>query len=1003
MKEHPLALSGPVRERWQANLRRTPGKAYWRSLEELARTPELVEQLQREFPDRASEWLGDSSRRSFLKLMGASLALAGLTACTRQPVERIVPYIKQPEELVPGMPQYYATAMELGGFATGLLVESHEGHPTKIEGNPDHPMSLGATTRFHQAALLDLYDPDRMQAVFRNKEISSWEVFFSEMTEAVQLQEKRAGAGLHILTETVTSPSLAAQLQRLSQYFPEARWHQYEPINRDGAHAGSRLVFGETLEAQHDFSKARIIVSLEADFLHTHPAALRYARAFSDRRRITREAADMNRLYVVESTPTVTGSMADHRLPLGSIKIEEFAQALAVRLGAAGGPARQPPAGVDPAWLDAVAGDLQANRGASVVIAGEHQTPLVHALTHRLNRVLGNTGTTVHYTVSAESEPVIQLDSIRELAEALERGGVDVLLILGGNPAFTAPVDLNLGALVSRSRFSAHLSTELNETSALCRWNIPQTHFLESWGDTRAFDGTISIIQPLILPLYGGKSPGEFLEAMLRTPARSDYELVRDHWAEQALWPEFEQGWRKSIHDGLIAGTALPEHEVRLRDFDLPLPRTVQSEILELGFRPDPSVWDGRFANNGWLQELPKPVSKLTWDNAALISPALARKHQLSNGAWISLEFQQRRLRLPVWITPGQAEHSIVLTLGYGRTRIGRVGAQAGFNTFVLRTTSACQFGLGAQITRMSGRYALVATQTHHLIDSEERQILREITLAQFLDRPLEIQQSVESPGATDTLYRPEEHEYEGQRWGLSIDLTSCLGCNACVIACQSENNIPVVGKDQVGRNREMHWLRVDTYFSGAETNPSITHQPVPCMHCENAPCEVVCPVGATLHDHEGLNAQVYNRCIGTRYCSNNCPYKVRRFNFFKYADDQTPSLKPMRNPNVTVRSRGVMEKCTYCVQRISAARIQAKKEDRPVRDGEIVTACQQVCPAQAIVFGDISDPSSRVTKLKASPLNYAMLGGLNTHPRTTYLARVRNPHPALSGASPAL
>jgi molybdopterin-containing oxidoreductase family iron-sulfur binding subunit len=922
--------------------------------------------------------------------------LAGLPACTRQPVQKIVPYVNQPEQLVPGKPQHFATAMTLGGFATGLVVESHEGHPTKIEGNPSHPASLGATNVFHQAALVDLYDPDRSPAVLQNGEPATWENFVAAMHDALQSQRAKRGGGLRILTETVTSPTLHFQIQELLKAFPEARWHQYEPAVRDAIREGSRLAFGEVVEAQYHFEQAKIIVSLEADFLYSHPNSVRYAHDFADRRRARFPHNEMNRLYVVESTPTVTGASADHRLPLRSIEVENFALALAAKLGAISktGTGNREPAIEN--WLSAVAEDLSQNRGAEIIIAGDSQPPAVHALAHWLNYFLGNAGKTVTFTESAEASPVAQVESLRELTEALRQNEVDVLLMLGGNPAFAAPADFEFARLIAAARISVSLSSEINETAALCHWHIPQNHFLESWSDVRAFDGTISIVQPLILPLYAGKSAHELLDAMLSPPGRDDYEIVHEFWRSRNSSQDFDMEWRRALHDGWMAKTALPEKKVSPQPVQVQLAE-VKLDKLEITFRPDATIFDGRFANNGWLQELPKPVTKLTWDNAALISPALAKKEELSNGDVVELEWQNRKVRLPVWITPGQADNSIALQFGYGRSRAGSAGSGTGFNVYPLRVSNALWSGQGAVMRKTSDRHLLANTQLQHVIDSEDRQILREGTFAEFQHQPDFIKKSDESPAPDETLFNPATFSYNGYRWGMAIDLSACIGCNACTIACQAENNIPVVGKQQVLAGRIMHWIRVDSYFRGGPANPDVTHQPVPCMHCENAPCELVCPVAATVHDREGLNVQVYNRCIGTRYCSNNCPYKVRRFNFFQYADYDTPSLKPMRNPNVTVRWRGVMEKCTYCVQRISAARINAEEQNRAIGDGEIKTACQQVCPAEAIVFGDLGDANSAVSRLKSHPLNFLMLGQLNTRPRTSYLAKLRNPNPKLA------
>jgi len=814
------------------------------------------------------------------------------------------------------------------------------------------------------------------------------------MFDVLERQKSTHGAGLRILTETVTSPTLHYQIQALLKRFPDAKWHQYEPANRDNEREGSLLAFGEVVEPQYHFEKAKVVVSLDSDFLYLHPNCVRYAREFASMRRARFPEAEMSRLYVIESSPTLTGSNADHRFPLRMADIEGVAFALARKLGAQ----FSDDAGVINAdWISAVAEDLSEHPGEGIVIAGRNQPPAVHALAHWMNHLLRNTGNTLTCAESAEAYPINQTASLHELVEDLDGNKVDALVILGGNPAFTAPADFQLGDKLKKAKFSVHLAPDINETSSLCAWHIPQNHFLESWGDARAFDGTISIVQPLILPLYDGKSAHELLDAMVAPPGRSDYDIVHDFWKSQNPAPDFEDHWHKALHDGLIAKTSSPEKKVKLRPLNLLAASS--SKIpngLEITFRPDPTLYDGRFANNGWLQELPKPITKLTWDNAAFIAPTLASRENLANGDVVEIEFQGRRLSLPVWTTPGQPDGSIGLQFGYGRNRVGAVGSGTGFNVFQLRTSSAFWFGGGAALKKTGLRHELVSTQIQHVIDSPDRQIVREGTFEDFANDPNFVQKTSESPSQSDTLFKPGEFTYNGYRWGMAIDLSACIGCSACTIACQAENNIPVVGKPQVAAGRIMHWIRIDGYFRGAPANPQITHQPVPCMQCENAPCEVVCPVGATVHDKEGLNLQVYNRCIGTRYCSNNCPYKVRRFNFLQYADYNTPSLKPMWNPNVTLRWRGVMEKCTYCLQRISAARINAENQDRTIREGEVQTACQQVCPANAIIFGDLNLPDSRVNKLRSHPLNFLMLGQLNTRPRTAYLARLRNPNPKI-------
>ncbi|HTL18295.1 MAG TPA: 4Fe-4S dicluster domain-containing protein, partial [Patescibacteria group bacterium] len=837
----------------------------------------------------------------------------------------------------------------------------------------------------------------------------------------------------------VTSPTLAAQLQELHRRFPEAKWHQYEPISRDYVRAGSRLAFGEPVESQYRFDSAKVIVSLDADFLYLHPDRLKYTRHFINGRPISSGKSEMNRLYVVESSPTVTGSVADHRFILASGKVESFAVELAKQLGVALD-IQAEASGVPATLVKDLATDLQQHKGACVIVAGECQPPVVHALAHLLNEQLGNSGKTVFYTEPVEANPSYEMQSLRELTQDMRAGHVDALFILGGNPVYTAPADLAFAELLSSVKQSVHLGLELDETAVRCTWHIPATHYLESWGDARSFDGTISLIQPLISPLYNGKSAYEIVGAMLRQqPSPTDYEAVRNYWQSQNKWPDFEAHWREALHNGFIQGTAAPPKQVRAPDpsritaaiaesinkrahpgvaTHAPantsqlasrsnvaglefVPNKITTDIssqpaetdLEICFRPDASVWDGRFANNGWLQECPRPISKLTWDNAALISPALAQRCGLASGDVVELRVGDRQLRAPVWIMPGQADKTITLHLGYGRSRTGRVGAGVGVNTYVLRTTENPWIAPGAQLYKTSEHRLLVSTQAHHSVDNADRQVLRECELQQFVAQPQLVKHSVEQPEPEETLYDTKEYDYPGYKWGMSIDLTACLGCNACLLACEAENNIPFVGKDQVNRHREMFWIRVDTYYKGSLDNPGFAHMPVPCMHCEHAPCELVCPVEATVHDREGLNLQVYNRCVGTRFCSNNCPYKVRRFNFYQYTQYHQPSYEPMYNPEVTVRWRGVMEKCTYCIQRISAARITAEKENRRIGDRELKTACQQSCPANAIVFGNLNSASSEVAQRKNHPLDYSMLGQLNTRPRTTYLAKVLNPN----------
>jgi len=966
------------------------GRAYWRCLDEVAETPEFQDFLHREFPAGASEWPDGFSRRGFLQIMAASFALAGLGACVKQPLEKIVPYVRQPVELTPGKPLYFATALNFGGYAQGVIATSHEGRPTKIEGNPSHPLTHGGTNVFLQAAILDLYDPDRAHAVLRAGQPSDWETFVSAMSEAMPGHQAKGGAGIRILTETVTSPTLHRQLRDLLVKYPAAKWHQWEPLTRDSVREGARLAFGGFVDLQYAFEKAEVILALDADFLFTHPASLRFARDFAARRRVQdASSAKMNRLYVIEPTPSMTGSVADHRLPVSAQEVEDMARALAQQLGIA---AESGPTSHDP-WIAAVARDLQAHRGAGIVIAGEAQPPAVHALAHLINAQLGNLGATITSTAPIEPAPVNQVTSLRELIADMQAGSVELLLMIEGNPVFTAPADLGFTEALARVKTRVRLGSDENETSRHCHWHLPAAHALESWSDARAADGTVTLIQPLIEPLFQGKTPHEVIDALTQQPGRESYDIVRAYWQGQG-WTDFETQWRSALNDGFVPNTAAPSRAVK--PAGIPPPKTPHTHgKLEINFRADPTIWDGRFVNNAWLQELGKPFSKLVWDNAALVSPALAQREKLSNGDIVELKFHGRTLRAPVWITAGQAENSVTVHVGYGRQRAGRVGTGVGFNAFALRDTNGLWGGDGLELRRTGDVHSLASTQQHHSV--EGRDIFRAGTLAEFAANPHFLNADREPPPSPeDTLYNSGEFKYAGYKWGLSIDLNVCIGCNACTIACQAENNIPVVGKEQVGKGREMQWIRVDGYYRGPLDNPEMHHQPVPCMHCENAPCELVCPVGATVHDSEGLNVQVYNRCIGTRYCSNNCPYKVRRFNFLEFNAGMTPVQKMAKNPDVTVRSRGVMEKCTYCTQRINAVRIVAEIENRKIRDGEIVTACQAACPTEAIVFGDLNDPSSRVVKLKAQPLDYLMIGELNTRPRTSYLAKLRNPNPEL-------
>ncbi len=1022
----------------RARLSKEKGKTFWRSLEELSDNPDFAEAAKQEFPDNTEVWVDPFGRRKFLKIMAASFAFAGLASCklpteTLIPNERIVPYVRPPEEMVPGKPLYFATTISLAGMANGVLVESHMGRPTKIEGNPDHPASLGGSDTIGQASILTLYDPDRAQSITYLREAKTWGAFLGAVKGNLEKERENQGAGIRFLTGSVISPTLANQIKDILTIYPKAKWHQYEPAFSDSIRNGAQLAFGEAVNTVYNFAKANVVVSLDSDFLCGGAGSLRYAREFSRRRRTTEEKA--LRLYSVETMPTNTGSAADHRLPLKPSDVVSFTKALAAALGVAG-----VSAGADnPAyknWVAALVTELQNNKGASIVIAGNEQPAAVHALAHAINQTLENVGKTVTYTDSISYHPegfTTYADSLGSLVKDLEAGTVTTLVIAGVNPVYDAPVDLKFAENMQKAALRIHYSLYYEETSELCQWQVPETHYLEAWSDARAFDGTASIVQPLIAPLYNNKSPHEFFAAFSDQVDPSGYELVRSYWQSQNIaGADFEAFWRKSVHDGFIANTALAAKTVTLKaDALAKLPES-NATGLEIAFRPDPTLFDGRFANNGWLQELPKPLTKITWDNAVMMSPATAQKYGVtrtfgnSGGergrsyvTMVELTYQNRKLKAAAWIVPGHANDCVTLHLGYGRTNAGRVGTNTGFNAYSLRISTFLWAGSGVDIKKIEETYQIACTQGHQVMEGRDQDILRVGTFAGYKsggdsEHKSEHGEKKEEPASEGHGEKKGGHgsshhdismypkwEYKDYAWGMAIDLATCIGCNACAVACQSENNIPVIGKEEVLVGRHMHWIRIDRYYTDnghdhALDNPEAYFQPVPCMQCENASCEVVCPVNATTHSSEGLNDMVYNRCVGTRYCANNCPYKVRRFNYLQYTDFSTPVLKLLNNPDVTVRSRGVMEKCTYCVQRINYARIEAEKENRPIRDGEVVTACQAVCSTESIVFGNINDPESKVAKLKAEQRNYAMVEELNTKPRTTYLAALRNPNPEL-------
>jgi molybdopterin-containing oxidoreductase family iron-sulfur binding subunit len=988
-------------------LKGVKGKKYWRSVDELADTEEFQKAVEREFPSSAQEWVDPVSRRGFMKLMGASMALAGLAGCTKQPDEPIYPYVKAPEDLILGKPMYFASAHPFVTGAVPLLVKSDQFRPIKVDGNPEHVYNHGASDPFTQGSLLELYDPDRSQHVTYRGENREW----AEFAQALQAKAaaSKDGTGLYFLSATITSPTLARQWKAVQAAYPKATLVQYDP-----AIAGTALQNGHAV--QYNLADADVIVSLDADFLSgaAYPGFHKLVGDYAARRKDPSKG--MNRLYAIESTPTTTGLKAEHRLGLRASEIPAFAAELAAAVGAPGAAA---PAydwsDAQKKFLAAVAKDLKANAGKSVVIPGLYQDASVTALATAMNAVLGNAGkTAVAAPQSAIPLPSDQIAGLKALVADMNAGKVDWLVILNSNPIYSAPADLEFATAFDKVNIVAHLGSHLDETGQISHWHIPSAHYLESWSDARAYDGTVSIVQPLIDPLYGGRSAHHVFQTLLNEPMLSPYEAVRETW-KSVIKGDFETGWRKVLHDGWIADSALSNTAGigaaagGMAKNAVPAPAS--KDVLEIIFRPDPNVYDGRWSNVGWLQELPKPVTNLSWDNAALVSGATLTKLGLTEDDIVELTVAGRKVKAPVIVVPGHPDNSVTVHLGYGRSFAGRVGSGAGFNAYLIRTTDAPFYTTGT-LAKVAGIWGLAITKSHfqdhrsprvsgegngnNSLEADEaineRGIIRYATLDQYKADPgFANEGETHAKTEMDTSLFPNWPYNEANAWGMSIDMNSCTGCNACIVSCYAENNIAVVGKQQVRIGRNMQWLRIDTYFEGDLSAPRAHFQPMACQHCENAPCEQVCPVGATVHTPEGLNTMVYNRCVGTRYCSNNCPYKVRRFNFLLFSDFETESLKLSRNPDVSVRSRGVMEKCSYCVQRISAAKIEADKDNRLIADGEIVTACQQACPASAITFGNINDKGSRVAKLHSNERSYQVLADLNTRPRTKYVAAVLN------------
>ncbi|KAA3615298.1 MAG: 4Fe-4S dicluster domain-containing protein [Calditrichaeota bacterium] len=979
-------------------------KEYWRSMDQLAETPEFKKFLHREFPEGASE-LGDPvSRRKFFSIMGASMALAGLASC-RRPVEKIVPYVKAPEEVVPGVAKYYASTLPFGLNSYGVLVESHEGRPTKIEGNELHPSTMGASNSWLQASLLDLYDPDRSKYVLNNGNKSSWKKFVAAWEQISADYKESNGEGLAILAKSWSSPTMARLQRAFLKTFPRARWVTYDSISDENKIAGVQLATGSPLVPVYSLEKAKVILSLDADLLLTEPESIRNNKGFASGRRLTSEKDEMNRLYVAEPSYSVTGGMADHRVKIQARQMGAFTAALALELKAQGlsidvsALSSYKNHSFDTKWLSAVAQDLRTASGQCLVTAGQSLAPEIHALVYAINAALRNNGATVNYYSLVDKALSSQAD-FSDMTKSIADGSISTLIMLGSNPVYDASAELDFAAAFQKLTHTIHIGMHADETGSQAEWHINGTHALENWGDARAIDGTLSLVQPLIAPLFNGKSETELLHFIASSEEKTAHDIVQETWTNLPGFSNSEKNWRRVLHDGVLKNSALTAMQPQLRMAAIsraltakPFPTTAAKEDdFDVVFAASASVFDGRFANNGWMQELPDPVTKVTWENVALISVASAKKLGVQSRDVVKLKLATGEIQLPVWVQPGIAENTVVLELGYGHTKLGRIATDAGVNVYPLRSLANSYYSVGGILSAKGTTAKVANTQDHSSM--EGRALIREATLDEYRKDPTFAPEMVEHPPLKSMW---EDHKYDkGNQWAMAIDLTTCTGCSACTIACQSENNIPIIGKDQVDRGREMHWMRMDRYFSGDEDNPEMATQPVACQHCELAPCEEVCPVAATSHDKEGINVMTYNRCIGTRYCSNNCPYKVRKFNFLNYTNDTPEIVQMAMNPDVTVRFRGVMEKCTYCLQRINEAKRKAKVDNRSLKDGDVVTACQQTCPADAIVFGNILDPESEVSKVRAQNRDYSIIAELNNRPRTTYQAKIRNANPAL-------
>lgn len=938
----------------------------------------------------ATESIADPGRRRILKLMAASAALAG-NGCTQPPPEKIMPYVNMPEGMIPGDPVYYASTLLRDGRGIGVLVETESGRPIKIEGNVAHPASLGAADAQAQSAILTLWDPERSRTVMHKQKLSTWEELLNALGQRMKEESHTSGKGLRLLTGPITSPTLLSQIGEVLARFPGAQWHVHDAADSGARAAAAQQVFGRPARSVYRLDRTRVVLSVDADLFGPYADGVRNAHDYM----VARQQTTRSRMYALESSPNLCGSLADSRIAQSPADMEDLLEIMAAHL-AAGETSLHASM-----WMDKLYRQLLAAPGACVVAPGHSLSLRAHVLAWRINALLGNIGKTVfaleeYAPRNAEgnmnSSRHLKLShpaSLASLVEAMHDNRISTLIMLDVNPVYDTPGMLAFSKALNHVPCSVHIGLYRDETAHQATWHAPMTHEFESWSDARSHDGTPSIVQPVITPLYGGRSPHELMSLIATGQTADAHQRVRATWRSQ--WQEkdeaaFERRWHDALSRGIIDDTITEPALMPVKGgFDIPestaQPRrsSTPTELMAV-FANDSNLVAGAYANNAWMQELPRPYTKITWDNAALISPATARDRTLQSGDIVALMAteSQERVLAPVWVLPGQADGVITLPLGYGRSHAGSIAHGHGFDAYILQDVRDGIPQRTRSLTMEASNTRHEFSCTQHEMSKHQREPVR------VAAAPV---QAHDNDMPAPSLY--SDHEYNSYAWGMTVDLNACIGCNACAIACQAENNIPVVGPEQVAMGREMHWIRIDLYREEASNRTQF--QPMACQHCENAPCEVVCPVGATMHDSEGLNVQVYNRCVGTRFCSNNCPYKVRHFNFFQYTET-SPSAAAHANPDVTVRQRGVMEKCTYCLQRISHARIEAQKAGRPIQDGEVVTACQATCPTNAIVFGDTNDPDSQVSRSKAASRNYAVLGELNTKPRTTYLARIDDP-----------